>query len=226
MRLTPSITVVTAVVGSQTDPLQSPVYIAPQIRYVCFTDQPLDAIPAPWERRLIVEPPRNVQPVDVARWVKILVHDHVSTDVIVWQDAAYRLAVDPAVFLPLLTRADLLVLAHPHRTRIEEEADELLRLKLTTANVRKQAQRYRNKGFPESWRLSSTGLLVRRNDARVHAFAEAWYRQLRLWRHSRDQMSFDYCVWRSGMLVHRLEGGYRSNPYADWTYTRTRTRGS
>ncbi len=222
----PSITVVTAVVGPQTDPLQPPVYVAPDVPYLCFTDQSPETIPAPWEARPIVQPPGNMQHVDIARWLKILIHDHVpQADIIVWQDAAYRLAVDPAIFVPLLTRADVLVLTHPYRSTIEQEAEELIRLHLA-AHARVQAQRYRVKQFPLSWPLSSTGLLVRRNDAHVRAFARAWYKELQTWKHPRDQMSFDYVAWSTGVVVQRLEGSYRSNPYADWTYTRTQPRRS
>ena len=223
----PRIDVVTTVVGSQSDPLQPPIYVTPTVRYFCFSDHPAASIPAPWCYRPIVQPPGNLTPIDIARWVKILVHDQVPlADIIVWQDAAYRLAVNPAMFLPLLMRADLLILGHPARATIEQEAEELIRLKLTGNQVRLQAQRYRTQGFPTSWPLSSTGLLVRRNDAHVRRFAHVWYTHLRTYNHPRDQMSFDHCAWATGMQVHRLEGSYRSNPYADWTYTRTRPRRS
>lgn len=217
----PSISVVTAVIGSETDPLQPPAYVAPGVSYLCFTDQSPSTIPAPWTVRPIERPARE-SAVLCARRHKILIHDYCSADFIVWHDAAYQLAVDPAIFAPFLWRADVLVLPHPARSTIEEEAAELIRLQLTRADiVTKQAARYRSKGFRATL-LSSTGLLIRRSDPHVRAFERAWWDQLTFWKHPRDQMSFDYSAWQTGVTVYHLDGHYRANPYADWTYTKRR----
>lgn len=209
----PSMAVFTAVFGD-TDQLRDPVIRAPNVRYYCASDQPIDSVV--WQR---IDLPATPTPVLAARTFKLGLHTRQEVqrvDAYLWQDAAYQLQVDPTILLPFLLRADLAVLPHPARTSMNEEAQEIIRLGLAERlPVLRQVARYRRYGYPDE-RLSSTGLLLRRNDARTARFNDMWLAELRPNGHTRDQLSFDYVVWRSGFRVHDLEGHYHDNPYADW----------
>jgi hypothetical protein len=219
-----TIAVFTARIGPDADPLQEPV-AAPGVEYFCATDQPIP--PTSRWRPLQVDREQD-DPVWTARRFKILLHrtvDQVAPDVdaYLWIDAAYALRVDPHVLLPAILRGDLAVLPHPHRQSIIAEAEELLRRHkpphVSRDLLDRQIDRYLGERYPDET-LSSTGLLVRRRDRRTAKFNERWWTELCAHRHTRDQMSFDYAAWKSGLGVVNLEGHYRANPYAIWHHHR------
>ena len=205
--------VFTARVGAACDPLRDPAYVAPGVRYYCASDQPVES--AAWKR---IEVPAAKDPAMAARGIKISPPRQLSrADYHLWIDARYRLEVTPELFAPLLMQADILVFAHPFCPTLKHESDEINRRNLAPGPaLKRQLAEYRAAGFPMASPHSSTGFLVRRNDARTAEFNRIWAEQLRRHGHSRDQMSFDFAAWRAGLRVHHLEGHYRDNPYATW----------
>lgn len=212
----PSMAVFTAVFGD-TDRLRDPVIRAPNVRYYCASDRPVDSII--WQH---IPLPATPTPVLAARTFKLGLHTRQEVqrvDAYLWQDAAYQLQVDPTILLPFLLRADLAVLRHPARTSIAAEAQEIIKLGLANpTTVLRQVARYLKYGYVDR-HLSSTGLLLRRNDARTARFNDHWLAEFEANGHTRDQLSFDYVVWgraAATLTVHYLEGHYRDNPYANW----------
>lgn len=214
--MTPSLAVFTAVFGD-TDLLRDPVIVAPNVRYYCASDRPVES--AIWQR---IDLPATPTPILAARAFKLGLHARQEVqrvDAYLWQDAAYQLQVDPLILVPVLLRADLAVLAHPDRATIAAEAQEIIKLGLADpTTVLRQVARYLKRGYSDC-RLSSTGFLLRRNDARTRRFNTRWCTELGTNGHTRDQLSFDYAAWGLGvatLTVHDLEGHYRDNPYAQW----------
>ncbi len=211
--MTPTLAVFTAVFGD-TDRLRDPAIVAPTVRYYCASDQPV--VSRIWRPLAI---PARPTPVDAARHFKLgldVYQEAQRVDAYLWIDAAYQLRVDPTILLPFLLRADLVVLPHPHRSTIAAEAAEITKLQLAPAlAVSRQVARYRKRDYPDM-RLSSTGFLLRRNDARTRDFNARWLAELLINGHPRDQLSFDYVAWVCGLCIYDLEGSYRENPYADW----------
>jgi hypothetical protein len=152
-----------------------------------------------------------------SRQIKILAGTHLGEcDVSLWHDAAFQLTCDPRLLVPtLLMDADLLALRHPHRDRIEDEADAIARLNYVPRDVLdRQVQTYRAEGFTQT-AITSTGLCLRRHTAAVAAFNATWWSEVARW-HYRDQMSVDYALWKSRVTVRYMTGHYRDNPYAKW----------
>lgn len=202
--------VYTAVLG-ETDTLRDPSFLAPGVKYSCFTDRPLTT--SSWQR---VEIPTARDSVTAARHVKIMSAPP-EADFTLWIDSAFRLEVDPVIFAPLLLRADLLAFRHPWCSTLEDEICEISgRGLVPEAVLKNQLSDYSQAGFPSDTPHSSTGFLVRRNDLRTRTFNRTWWAELTRHGHPRDQMSFDYAAWRCGMRIHYLEGQYRDNPYATW----------
>lgn len=207
------ITVYTAHIGN-TDALEEPSYVAPDVQYRCATDQPLTS--EVWSP---LEAPVGQDSSMRARRFKLTLHETArAMDFYVWQDCRFSLAVDPRIFAPMLMHADLLVMRHPFCGNLVAEVAELKRRRLVDAHrLDAQLKRYREAKFDVDGALhSSTGLLVRRNDGRTRRFNELWLEELERFGHTRDQMSFDYAAWKSGMRIGYLEGEYRRNPWADW----------
>lgn len=209
------VTVFTTVLGD-TDPLRPPTVVNPAVRYVVLADRPLAVRP-------YVCVPIEVGPEGpclASRRLKILA-DHQALeapDVVLWHDAAFQLRADPlTVIARHLLRADLLAFRHPHRARIEQEADVLARMGvLPAATLEAQVATYRSEGWTDQRAITSTGYSIRRCTPAVRAFNKLWWSEVERWGW-RDQMSVDYALWRTGLVVAHLPGHYRDNPYAKWT---------
>lgn len=213
----------TCVLGNDTDPLREPTAWDPEWNYVCFTDnvklvQRLQRARVSWHPILT----RGVRcPCLSSRQIKILSHRYFPwVTHSLWIDAAYRLDSSPGAAMGLLGDADFLAMRHPHRNRISEEAEAIVRLGLAPeAAVRKQLEDYRSEGWdteesPQQ-AISSTGYLLRRHSPKMELFESMWFEQLKKYCY-RDQMSVDYVVWKTGVRVNYILGHYRDNPYAKW----------
>ena len=218
----PKVAVFTCTLGA-TDPLHTPSLIAEGVDYFCVTDTMLPTLSV-WRP---VQYAFTGDSAHASRRVKIGLHKIVKQvapdcDVYIWIDAAYELHVDPRVFIPSILRADFGLLVHPHRTSIVDEAAAILKRDKPPHPPKelldRQVDRYLGEHYPDL-ALSSTGLFVRRNEMRTQKFNTAWWLEFNAYRHTRDQMSFDYVVWRRGMTIHYLEGHYRANPYATWHHS-------
>jgi hypothetical protein len=217
----PTVAVFTACIGTSTDTLRTPTVIPEGIEYFCITDKALPTSSV-WQP---VGVPVAPDPALAARRAKVRLHETVrrvapTCDAYLWIDAAYELHIDPRALLPALLRADLAVLVHPSRTSIVEEAAAIRRRKdlafpELSALLDRQVDRYLGEQYPDKV-LSSTGLIMRRHDLRTARFNEVWWSEIQAHRHTRDQMSFDYAVWKRSMAITYLEGSYVVNPYATW----------
>jgi alkaline ceramidase TOD1/glycosyltransferase MUCI70-like protein len=214
------LTVFTAVIGTQTDPLRPVQHPVPGVQYLCFTDQPLTV--AGWTIRQV---PAALDPVVAARELKIRADATLKAedpDVSLWMDAAYELKVDPRTVATQVWRADVAAFAHPDRTTIEQEGWALVRLGLVARPlIEAQMALCRATGFLPRHSLTSTGFLLRRHCARVQTFNAAWWGLFSEGGHTRDQMTMDWAAALMNVDVHHLPGHYRDNAYARWHKHRT-----
>ncbi len=207
------LTVFTCVFG-ETDTLKAPLYVSPDVRYVCLSDRPQDA--PPYE--CVIVPCAEGEARLLSRRVKILAN-HPSLgnpDVTLWHDAAYQLECDPvAIARVTLTDSNMVAFKHPHRTQIEDEAIAIDHWKyVPLATMQAQIAAYRADGFTQE-AITSTGFCVRRMRIQVLAFNDRWWAEVEKWGW-RDQMSVDYALWKTGVHPTYIEGHYRHNPYAKW----------
>lgn len=208
------ITVFTTVFGC-TDPLHEPERTG-NARFVCFTDQPIES--QRWE---IVRMPLQSAPTRSARMMKALSHKTVDTEWSLWVDANFTLLIDPE---RLIKYGDFVNFFHGERTRISDEAREIIRLKkaLPDATMRQLAA-YQSEGFdtkemPQQG-LSCNGVILRRHTPDVIALNESWAGEID--KHTlRDQMSLDYCAWKLGFEISRWPGLHDRNPFFRHTHYR------
>jgi hypothetical protein len=211
------LTVFTAVIGPDTDPLY-PVYPEGSVQYLCFTDQHVTA--PGWEiRQLPMQSVLNA--VAKARELKIRAHETLAAedpDVSLWVDAAYELRVDPrGVADQWLWRTDAAAFPHPDRSTMEAEGTALVRLgKVERHLITAQVDRYHATRLRQQNRLTSTGYLLRRHCGRVRDFNAIWWDLFRQGGHTRDQMTVDWAAAASGTDIRHLAGHYRDNAYARW----------
>lgn len=205
------VVVFTAVIGV-TDALLPPRQIDPAARYLCFSDQPCTVAPYEWVPTAAGGSPRLT-----SRRVKILADHPIlqAADVTVWHDASYRLRRDLRWAAAALRAADLAVMKHPRRMKLEDEALVIARYGYVTPDEGlSHVARYRAEGCATPW-MSSAGLIARRGSERVDRFNAIWWEEVQRW-NGRDQVSMDYSATVAGLQLRHLPGAVRENKFAAW----------
>jgi hypothetical protein len=173
---------------------------------ICLIDkEPSDSA---WEfRRAEYE----ADPCRHARRQKIMGYD--LSDVTVWIDGAIKLeqAMTPEKCDELLGDADIALYRHNKRKCIFSEAQACIDFDKDDPKViTKQMDRYRDEGMPKNFGLVATGILIRRNTPAMKDFSEMWWDEVKNGS-NRDQLSFDYCRWKTGLRVSYLNGSIYSS---------------
>jgi len=184
---------------------------------LCFTEGDVNT-PAGWHfhTMYVGRPPKWAN-----RQCKILVHDHVDAEYSIYHDGNIRMLVSPQEAVDRwLKDADLAVFHHPEdRDCAYQEATEVIRQgKARRAMVSSQMARYRKEGFPEHFGLSACYVLVRRHTDEVRQFDELWWREYQNGA-KRDQLSFDYVRWKTGLRVNWIPGNLFEGTSSDFVRT-------
>jgi len=166
--------------------------------FICFSDRNRP-IPG-WDVRPL--PFEHADPVRTARAIKVLPHRFLSEyDISIWIDGNIRLLRNP---VSLINRLDshfpLHVFAHPERRTLSEELEACIRKgKDNPGILREQVRQYIIQGYSEGGNLIESGVLVRwHNDPSLAEAMELWFQEIK--RYSRrDQISFPYVVWKTGL---------------------------
>lgn len=178
---------------------------AGRYQVVLFTDGAVKASP----HVKIVRIPLLGDPRRQSRYFKMLSHEH-------FPEARYTLWMDgsiEAVGIDIraevekhLENADVAAFSHNVRKCLYEEAEAIIEYKLADPKViRDQADRYRADGYPAGAGLCECGVLFRRNTPAVAAFNRFWYEELKK-ASNRDQLSFLYSIWKTGVRFKAIEG--------------------
>ena len=138
---------------------------------------------------------------------------HEDYDYTLWVDASMSLLVDPMDLIELLGDHDLMTFRHRHRDTLAEEGATVIKIKQQDPTViQNQLNYYKQAGYNDYVGLPETGLLLRRVNKKVLAFNERWYSQI-LTFSVRDQMSFGFSAWKTGIKVGFFPGHVRSQKY-------------
>jgi hypothetical protein len=154
-------------------------------RCVCFADGDYAAHPnrAGWEFRRPAY--RHADPTLIARWCKILAHQHFPwASATLWADANVHIASVPAW-------VDLAAYPHPERSCVYAEALAVLEARLDSRARIMAVVEYLLTRCPLRAGLHQTNILVRRPVPAVAALEHAWWRLVEGFCR-RDQLTFDY----------------------------------
>jgi hypothetical protein len=104
------------------------------------------------------------------------------------------------------TNSKIAALKHNYRNCAYDEAVAVVENCMANAHVvRKQMNRYKTQGFPDSFGLSNNGVLIRRhNDAELIQAMELWWEEFQRGA-KRSQLSFEYALWKHDIPVDRLD---------------------
>lgn len=216
------IVVYTAIFGKK-DVLITPTCVPKNADFVCFTDQPLRS--KVWDIRR-VEAPIEGDMTRSNRYYKILAHKifpeyeqsvYVDGNILVrgdvqvlldtYLDKANMAALDHAKWkeVPLSNFKELMEQLYKMEQAGKHQEDETL--------LRRQATHYLAEGFPEDTPLTWNCVLLRRHHSPdVIRAMEAWWKELNEWS-KRDQVSFNYVAWKTGLVVAMIPEDGSDNPY-------------
>jgi hypothetical protein len=158
-------------------------------------------------------------PIRDARMYKILPHKFLpGYDYTVWLDGSLIIK-DPRI-AELVSKAlkdkEMALFKHRERNCIYKELEVCIEQKRDDPEVmRAQIEKYRKEGYPENNGLGETGVLIRKKSNKVIKHNEAWWNEIES--HSkRDQLSFNYVLWKQGLETAQIEGNAEFNPYFYW----------
>lgn len=207
------IVVYTAIVGDNGDVLRQPLCDQPDgVRLVCFTDRKV-ADPGVWDVRPLHKFVRDAR--RTARWHKINSHKLFPGDEpVVWADGSLQLRLPATRLVEAALAGDNVLAAfkHPERNCVYAEHVACRRLrKDNPLLMQRQMDYYKFAGYPPGNGLAETGCVVRRPSA-CEAFENEWWATLDKYSH-RDQLSFDFAVWRLKLPYAHLPGRADKSPH-------------
>lgn len=203
----------TAIFGDY-DSLKEPRFEVANCDFICFTDNP--NLQSKYYKIHVVKS-TNKDPVRSAKIYKILPHKYLK-------DYEYSLWVDGSVTIQKLNfqeivdkylkTKDIALFKHPVRDCIYEEFEECKRLRKDDVTImNKQIKKYRMEGYPSHAGLAEGTVILRRhNSANSKKLCEAWWKEIS--QHSRrDQLSFNYVSWKTGIKYSHIQGTTKDNAY-------------
>ena len=176
-----------------------PPYPSAGVKYVCFTNDLQLPHPSYWELRF----PRyhHDDPVRIARWCKVLAHNHFrEANISVWMDSNVTHAGDIVELVTEnLVNTDVAMCPHPLRVSVEQEANVIIEMNLDDPEVVKSHMLHlKERRFPDDLGLHEATLIFRRHTHKIAALNECWWRMIANGSR-RDQLSFEPALWMTGM---------------------------
>lgn len=204
------VSVYTCNFGKTKDTLKDPTVVNKNCKYVCFTDKKLKS--KVWKIKRFK---RVSNPIIATRLYKLRPYRYFPDETTLWVDCSYRLDTDPEKIIEKhLGYNDMVAYKHPHRINIRQEAMVLVELlHIDPRILKRQIMDYLQQGFFQEV-ITAPMFCIRRDHVKMREFGELWWNEYLRYPHGRDQMSIDYCIWKTGIKVGYFEGHYNQNPYA------------
>lgn len=206
------IAVYTAIFGDY-DFIKEPSYVEEGVDYYCFTDNPnLESKIFKIIRvgKLFKDNTRN------ARMFKLLPHIFLKGyNYSVWIDGSTKIRGLSLKSLVEESLKEHCIAVHSHKDRncIYEEAKEcILQKKDDKEAILKQISFYKDRAFPSEVGLVETAQVLRRHNDTSAKFNEAWFYYLNKYS-KRDQLSFNYVAWETGINYATLKHTQWLNQY-------------
>ena len=214
----------TAIFGNK-EKLREPVVIPNGFDFICFTDAAISS--KHW--KVVTMKPPHPHPTRAARRVKILAHEYVSQyDQSIWIDGNL-IVRDDVNSLADRYLANNTIALYDHRatkmdpvSNLKQEYQNLIKrekqnkIQEESTIIEKQYDFYQKEGYPDDNGMAVTMVLLRQhNNPLVKAAMLEWWNQIERFS-NRDQMSFNYVMWKLSMPFEYIEGDSRDNEFFRW----------
>jgi hypothetical protein len=197
------------------DRLYPPECSADTVQLVMFRDVPAETTEAGWRvlPQRFHDPNRRRR----ARHHKCMPHElFPDADYTFWIDGSFTPRIDPTKAIRYLGRNHVAALDHRVRDCAYAEGMRMAQKRRDKPQIiRAQLQRMRHRGYPLHNGLCATGALLRDNSEAVASLGNLWWREI-VGGSNRDQISFNYCLWRLKLKWSSLPGRWKDNPLLRW----------
>lgn len=197
---TNKITVYTCITGDY-DQLKDPLFLDPNIEYVCFTNNKF--LKSDVWNIITLKDEQQLENVYLARKVKLFPEKYLpNSPITVWVDAKYLIKSDLRKYIREYGKSEgMLCFPHPNRDCIYEESNACIRAaKIPEEVISKQIDVYKKLHYPVNNGLYETGCIVRaRDDFKVRKIMQDWWVQIQKYSY-RDQVSLPYVCWKNKYL--------------------------
>ncbi|MBQ3469144.1 MAG: DUF616 domain-containing protein [Bacilli bacterium] len=185
------------------------------IDYYCFTNNKNIKLNT-WKVIYINDPKLDNH--TLSRKIKILGHEKINKkyDVYVWMDASVVFQKSISKFVKkYLKKNSFAAFKHCERNCIYEEIKMCYRFnKDTKENLLRHNEFLEKEKYPRNNGLYEMTVFIRKDDPIVDKTMNMWFDMVK--NHiKRDQLSFMYCVWKTGMKIDPIEENVWAN---DWFY--------
>lgn len=189
----------TSVAGGY-DNLKTPLAELGNFDFYAFSDNFLEPV-EPWQQVPFDE--AWPDPVRTAKKPKVLPHLYFPDyEWSLWIDANLFMLSDLSLFLTsaIDNQAQVALFEHPERNTLEGEVTQLRKLRKDEPElIQAQYARYQSEGWDNQLPLYECNFIVRRhNDPDVVRAMALWWNEIHE-NSRRDQVSFPYCMWKSGI---------------------------
>tara|TARA_R110000824_G_scaffold345000_3_gene531707 strand:- start:410 stop:1114 length:705 start_codon:yes stop_codon:yes gene_type:complete len=202
------IAILTSMCG-MSNSLHNPTQKFDGVDYIAFVDRPHASATA-WDQRTALDftldysykGRRN------AKIYKILPHLFLPEyDYWFWVDPTHEVTVCPRLIIEeYMNNADMGLWKHKHRDCAYQEGEELRSLNYDHQElIQDQLSYYKSMKFPEHWGLYELPINIRKNTDGVKILNMRWWEQICKYS-SRDQMSFPFVLWKTGVSTKLLPG--------------------
>lgn len=182
--------------------------------YICFTNN--KNITSDFWKVIYIEEDK-LDNLTLARKIKILGHEVLKKyDLTIWLDGAMQLRKSLSTFIDEccdLDNYDMIGFKHQERDCIYDEMDACVYFyKETVENVSRLTKFLEKEKYPKHNGLIESTVLVRKNTDEVNKLMKLWFDMLIKYSR-RDQLSFDYCLWKYPIKIQMLDMNVFNNDY-------------
>ena len=157
--------------------------------------------------------------VKLARKIKILGHEKLNDyDILLWMDAAVSFKKEIKDFINFYLDDEHFFVAFKHgvRSNIKDEAFECVKLgKETKENAIKLLEFYKKEDYPDNNGLIESTVFIRRKNEIVDNTMKLWFDMILNYSH-RDQLSFNYCIYKTNLDVKWIDEKVFDNDWFSW----------
>lgn len=187
------------------------------IDYYCFTNN--KKIKSNTWNVIYIED-ENLSNVQLARKIKILGHELINDyDILLWMDGAVTFKKNIKDFInTYLDKKDVFIgFMHGERDNIKDEAYACYRFnKESKGNINRILKFYEDEKYLfNNGLIESTVYIKRPKDKTVQETMKLWFSMI-LNYSTRDQLSFNYCIYKTGLKVKWINEKVFSNKWFNW----------
>lgn len=197
------------------------------VDYLCFTNN-RNITSDSWEVIYIKD--TDIDNITLARKNKILMNDYIKEnyDLCIWIDGATVIRGNILEFLKSqckLEKYDMTVFNHSVRNCVYDEAVKIVEFRKESSDKVKRTVDFLNKrNYPKNNGLTETTVLIRKTHSEtVNRTMSLWFDLLSEYS-IRDQLTFDYAVFETGLKINRLDLNVFNNEWFGWIKHNSKTR--